>query len=133
MNEAFQYLKKGFGGCKVFTGEPSIEVLNFPSKDPDFVNVLCKPGTEHLYPLPVSSRQVADWILDGSVTSGKVLLVACRFDLDRSFVEQYRNKFHLYDEEGREELYNSKADTVVLYCNNASSNSPIKFFGIIDG
>jgi hypothetical protein len=125
MNETFRYLEEGFNGCKLFTGQPSIEVLTFPSDDPNYENVLCEPGTEHLNPLPVSSKQVADWILDGSVVSGKVLLVACRRDLDRYLVAQYCNKYSPFSEQGREEIHNTKAEIVVFYCNNANSNSPL--------
>ncbi len=113
-------LRNTFDGCGWFTGTPQIKIVNFHT-DSNKANVLCEPGTEHMYSLPATSKQVADWIFDGSVVSGKVLLVKARFDLDRSL-----NKTIDCANISHEELYNSNADKTVFYCNNASSRSPGK-------
>lgn len=120
---ALDYLKDGFCGCKIFDGEATIEWLNFPT-NPSHKNILCEPGTEHEYALPVSSKEVAEWILDGSVTSGKVLLVPCRVDLDRRFKPPYDTFYWTIFDEHREVIFSQNAEIVVFYCNNASSHSP---------
>jgi hypothetical protein len=117
-------LQSTFDGCGWFTGTPSFTILNFDT-DPNQENMLCEPGTEHLYALPVSSKQVVDWILDGSVKTGKVLLVKARIDLDRRFIKDVdNNRFLAWSEEQMEEIHATNAEVVVFYCNNANSNSP---------
>jgi hypothetical protein len=117
-------LQSTFNGCGWFSGTPSFTILNF-NTDADKENVLCESGTEHLYALSVSSKQVVDWIMDGSVKSGKVLLVKARHDLDKLFSPEIdNNNFGAWSEERMEEIYAANAEVVVFYCNNASSNSP---------
>ncbi len=112
-------LRNTFDGCGWFTGTPQIKIVNFHT-DPNQANVLCEPGTEHMYPLLVSSKKVADWIFDGSVESGKVLLVKGSYrDLDHYFNPSIDSELLTF-----EELHNSIADGIVVYCNNARSHSP---------
>jgi hypothetical protein len=114
------YLKQN--GCNWFTGEPQVSVIDF-QQNPESPYQLVRPGIEHLYPLAVDPRQVLKWILDGSVTPKKVIMVKARFDLDMKFVgdfdfipKDYNTKL--------EELADSGAECVVWYCNNSSSHSP---------
>lgn len=111
-------LKNTFNGCGWFKGIPEIKIVNFET-DPNQANVLCEPGTEYLYPLAVSSKQVADWIFDGSVASGKVLLCKARTDLDR-YLNPAIDCFLV----GLEAMIASNAEVIVFYCNNANSHSP---------
>jgi hypothetical protein len=119
--EIFHYLQSTFGGCGWFTGTPRIEIVNFAVQEHE-PNQLCEPGTEHEYALPVDNKQVTEWILDGSVVAGKILLIHCRSDLDKELKEPYCCSSVNYF--NHEELYQSNAEILVFYCNNSSTNSP---------
>ena len=121
IQEVCTYLKQS--GCNWFTGEPQISVIDF-QQNPETPNQLVLPGTEYLYPLAVDSQQVLKWILDGSVTSKKVVLAKARPDLDINFQDCFDYNPNDYWTPCFEELADSGAECVVWYCNNARSNSP---------
>ncbi len=111
-------LRNTFDGCGWFTGTPQIKIVNFHT-DPNQANVLCEPGTEHMYPLLVSSKEVADWIFGGSVESGKVLLVKGSYrDLDHYLNPSIDSELLTF-----EELHSSNADVIVFYCKYPSPDA----------
>jgi hypothetical protein len=117
-------LQSTFDGCGWFTGTPSYTILNFHTAR-DKENVLCEPGTEHLYALSVSSEQIFDWMMDRSVKAGRVMLVnAGRYNY--CLQSDFCNKHHVRDEEGMEALYASGAEMVVFYC-DGGKDSPADF------
>jgi hypothetical protein len=71
--------------------------------------------------LPMDPIQLFDYIKDGSVLNGKVILVLSRDVPDNYFTDKYEFQ---YDKNRNESIYNSKADIVVFYCNHGSENSP---------
>jgi hypothetical protein len=87
-------------------------------------NVLCKPGTEHLYALPVSTRQFFKWIKDGSVKKGKVLLVRSQKGSDNEFTEEVEAVFSASSEKSMEEIHATNAKIVIFYCEDGRYSSP---------
>jgi hypothetical protein len=63
-----------------------------------------------------------DWVFDGSVAEGKVLLVKSRFDLDRRLATAIDNDHYLGREECVEAIFATDAEK--FYCNNANTISP---------
>ena len=118
-NTVSAFLQEHCNGCGWFTGTPQYCVIDL-ERDSTKSNVFCDPGQEHMHILPVDSRQVSEWLLDGSVTEGKVLLVQSRDDIDIDI----NSDLIFTNYSNYSAIFAKNAQKVVFYCNNCSSNSP---------
>jgi hypothetical protein len=121
VKEVIDYLQSCFDGYGWITGKANIEVIHFDQSKPDS---FCPPGDEHLHIFAVSSKQVANWISDGIILSGKVLLVRTRCDLDTVFAGVFEKDYESFSPKFMQEIYDSKAETLVFYCQGGSKYSP---------
>jgi hypothetical protein len=64
---------------------------------------------EHLYTYPVTSQKVADWLADGSVVFGRVLLIQSRIDLDSNFNKAIDNDYCITDEQSMQRTFDTKS------------------------
>jgi hypothetical protein len=130
VKEILEHLRKSFKGCGWFAGKPDICIVtdekckseNESGKEE--LNELVEPGTEHKYILPCANSQLLQWIEDGSIKQGKVVLIQSRFDPDRKFVK-VNSRLEPNDwTEFFDSANSPPCEVLIFWCNNASSNSP---------
>jgi hypothetical protein len=112
-------LQNSFNGCGWFSGNPQICIVA-DQKKPDEEIEIVESGKEHEYVLPCSPSLLLKWIEDGSIDSGKVLLLRSRCGPSSYFTDEIKSFYKT------EEILSrlDEAEVIVCWCNNASSNSP---------
>jgi len=98
------YLQDHFNGCGWFTGTPELclDTGNHEDDDPRN-NELVEPGTEHEHILPCSNPQLLEWIDEGKIQQGEVVLILSRADPDNYFADKVGSKYRYEFEKSNDE------------------------------
>jgi hypothetical protein len=119
LREVVHDLQNNFNGCGWFSGNPQICIVA-DQKTPDEEIEIVESGKEHENVLPCSPSLLLKWIEDGSIDSGRVLLLQSRCGPSSYFTAEIKSFYKT------EEILSrlDEAEVIVCWCNNASSNSP---------
>ena len=126
--EVCDFLKRACGDNKWFSGSPKCSVLAFNQDGSR--NTLVDPGTEHLHVLPMYEADLYSLIGDGSVQSGKVLLIDAKRNKYGRFKKHIPYSYMLSNHPLEYmEVYKKDPKLVVFYCDHANSASPTRAVG----